>query len=346
MVVLGTLACSLAGVTAGDPEIEDITSRHQATVEAITSFHVKIRVSYEPALDYGTETIEYWRVGDEYRRKFQTTNGQRSDTYGKGATFRSFDRKSSPDGLMAESGQIATAGIPLYGDPLGLCLFNVPGAKQFRAPLATVLNELKRPAKLKRVMEAGREYTVIALTHEKAKIEVWLSKQHNYLITRLIIWASEDAKYPIGDDVVDAFVEVSPGVYFPSKVTGTGYSPADGKVAVVRTVAIQEVQINKPFPQVQREFQFPPNVVVMDSIQNKVWRTGVNGEIGTAAKGSGGQPMTMAEGGPSPVGETVAAVTLEEPKSVTRWVLPVSIGLIAVGLALYATHRFRARRTG
>lgn len=342
-----------AWARAGDADLNAVKLRHTETAEAISTLYLKLRVTFEPALPTGAETIEYWRDGGEFHLKLHTERGRHSETYGKDNTVRTFDNGPTAGGASTSSGKIAAAGGPIYGDPMALCLLTVPGATQFRAPFATVLKEAGQSASVRNAKEAGNEYAVVTLTHEKAKLDIWFSKSHNYLVGKLVIWSTKEFPHPIGDNTVTAFREVAPGIYFPSQVASTNYSAVDGKVIARRTVAVQDIRLNQPVSRDRLAFKFPPNFTVLDQIQNKVWQTNSAGEIGGEAKGADGKPLTVARGtlpnpssnAPSGAGDTFTSATTEEIQSPDRWITRVSTFMIACGIAIYVYKKMKIART-
>lgn len=333
---------------ADSAAVGNLKSKHQATVASISSLHLKFEVGYSPKLVNGDARVEYWMDRGEYRLRLNGDSGRYCDSHSKNGKIQSSYKNLSADGAGSQKGGVITNATdgPIEGDPYSLCLLTVPGASRFRVPFATVLEESHRATEHRFHSENGNEYEIVALTHSKAKMEIWFSKQHNYLIQKLRIWQNPDDQFPIGEQIVEDFQEVSAGVYFPKKVVSKSFVVTDGSIKVIRTTTARDIQINTAIAPAAFAFRFPAGINVTDSIQKKIWTTGAAGETVTEAKSADGIPITLYEGTLQPAGleGTPTTATVEEPKSATRWILPISLVLITAGIILYAIRRFRKPR--
>ncbi len=329
----------------GPPSLDEVCDRHQSVVGAIATIRVRLKATYDPPEVFGDEEVDFWRDGKDFRVIFRSSLGRQIDCQGISGTLRSFTNFPSINGGMpTRSGSVGPIGDSIFGDPEEFCLLKVPGYnKSAYLPLVKALEEPHKIKSIKNIVEKGREYSVITLDHKNGKFEAWLSKDQNYLIEKMIIWEKEGGDAPIFETNVLEFKEIS-GIRFPTKVSTNIYSPADGKLRQVRLVAVEKIEINRPIIKSELDFQFPPGEVVLDQIRNKVWRTDENGEIGKEeAKNVDGLAVTIVKGSLHPVLPNASSgPTLEEPGSVIRWILPISVGLIAAGLLLFALKKFWA----
>lgn len=341
------------GVLALSPDLIELKNLHQASVGSINTLQLKLRVRYDPPLPEGAEIIHYWLNADEYRLKVFSKSGSQSEYHAKDGVIKALNYLPSIKGSVpTHSGRIIPEGGPIYGDPMGLCLLTVPGATKFYVSLETLLSEPHRFNGIKQVSELGRDYSVLEIKHDRAKLEIWLSEKHNFLVGKLVIWDLAGSKDPIGITVVDQFTEVCPGIYFPAKATNVRYDVKNGKIINTRTVVVEETKINHPLEMKDMAFNFPANLMVMDMVQGKIWTTDSQGKLGSEAKGPDGKPLTLAKGAnppalppgaipnPPPIG-AIKTATQEEPPSPTRWILPISMALILCGFSLLLLQKLR-----
>ncbi len=330
------------------PNLHDLRERHQAVVGAMATLHIRFHARYDPPNHgLGEEEVEYWRDGTDFRLVYKTSNGRRFDYQGISGTLKAFIHGPpvTADVLPSKSGTIGPMRRTLYPDPGMFCLFKVPGKTSMDwLPLAESLDETHGLKSLRTVNEKGKEYFVITLDYNHGKFEAWLSENHNYLIERLIIWPNEGGTNPVADYVVDEFKEISPGIPFPTKISTRFYSPSDGKLCEVKTVIVDEINMNRPISKSQLEFLFPPGEIVLDLVNNKVWRTNDEGEIGTEAKDEKGQALTIVKGSMHPALENGATrATSEESEPLISRLLPLSLSLIAAGLFLMLFKKYRLK---
>jgi len=322
----------------GPPSLEELREQHQSAVGAIATIHIRLKAMYDPPNLFGDEEIEFWRDGTDFRHIYQSTKGRRIVTQGISGTLKSFINNPpiTKDTLRSKSGFIGPVRRTLFGDPSTYCLLKVPSKGSMDwLPLTDVLKEPHNIKSLRNITEKGKEYSIITLDFSHGKFEAWLSKNHNYLVERLLLWANEGGANPSADMKVLEFREIIPGIHFPTKLSTQFFSIPDGKPNELKTVIVEKIEVNRPISKSQLEFRFPPGEIVLDQTNNKVWRTDANGQIGMEAKSGDGTPMTIVKGElPPGVGKGKTGPTLEEPKPLTAWLLPISLCLIASGFFL------------
>lgn len=327
-----------------DPTIDDLCKRNQATIGSVATLYLKMRVQYDPPNFMGEQRTTYWRVGDEFRLVFQSTRGWHGHFHGLSGTLKAHVEVPSQNGSNpSNNGIIGPLGSSVLGDPETLCLLTVPGKGEWPwVSLAASMEESHRFKKQRNFSEKGREYSIISADHKKGKYEAWLSKQHNYLIGKMINWTIEDRNFPSMESEVLEFREIVPGIYFPTIISSKIFSPTDGKQRDVRTVTVEEISINQPIPKSQLNFRFPAHLMVLDQIHNKVWMTDENGETKEEARNNNGEVFTLYKGEMQPrLEEGKTGPTLEEPQSAFRWILPISFSFIVAGLCLFVIKKIR-----
>lgn len=331
----------------GPPSLQELREQHQAAVGAIATIHIRLKALYDPPNLFGDEEVELWRDGGDFRHIYQSSKGRKIETQGISGTLKSFVNNPpiNKDTLHSKSGIIGPVRRSLFADPSNYCLLKVPSKGSMDwLPLADVLNEPHNIKNLRNFTEKGKEYSIITLDFSHGKFEAWLSKNHNYLVERLLLWPDEGGANPGADMKVMEFKEILPGIHFPTKILTQFYSIPDGQPKELKSVTVEKLDINRPILKSQLEFRFPPGEIVLDRNQNKIWRTDANGQIGVEAKNGDGTPMTLVKGGLQPALEKAkGGPTLEEPKPITAWLLSISLLLIISGIFLLLFKKLKTQ---
>ncbi len=175
-------------------------------------------------------------------------------------------------------------------------------------------------------------------------IEIWLDPQANYLACRRVIIEKQPGAGSGGERTehrVKKFAEVSPGVFFPELIEMRVLAGSGEKPRSVRITRVTDVRVNVPLPADTFDFHFPPGILVSDLIRGK--------EYPVDPDGNPAGPMTDIDVVPrvAPRISGPTAPTVEEPKSWTAWILPLSACVLAVGVALgYVRKRAAFRANG
>jgi hypothetical protein len=122
-------------------------------------------------------------------------------------------------------------------------------------------------------------------------------------------------------------------VYFPEKATQTRSD--DGRVLTREVSEVRNARVNQTLPADTFQLDFNPGTKVQDLIQGKKYTVGPDGRSETAVG-------DLALPGP-PLGLKQLTETKSEPSSLTAWLLPASLLLLAVGGGLWLVRRWRAR---
>jgi hypothetical protein len=165
-----------------------------------------------------------------------------------------------------------------------------------------------------------------------SEVEIQFDPAANYLVRKATYILSRG--YVHEHEVVQ-FNEVGPGLYFPERITGR--SENDGKQDTSLLTTISDVRVNKPLPRDVFAFRFPNRVMLTDDIRNTQYRVDPMGNPTSKETPLGPrQPSPASQNAPA----TLGTVTEEEPQSLTRWILPVSLGILLVAaVAAYLRRR-------
>ncbi len=331
---------------ADPPGLTEVVARHRQTLESISTLHLKMLISNSPETEFGNEMSECWVDGDNFRVIYRT-KGEFSlfnDTNTKGGISKTYSNTTiTKTGIGSNNGAIGINIGYVMGNPLPYCLFRVFSSGKTRdVPFWTLLEEPRHSTTIENATIEGDDYDIVTLSHEKAKLKIWFSKKHNYLIKKIHQWYPPDAKAVAWEREVKEFQEVSPGVFFPAKVISRNYKPKTGEFQREGTILLTEIEINRPPLPTAFEFHFPADILVFDAVKQKVWRTDEAGEIGGEARLEDGTIHEYKEGGGLANVQLPESKypTKSEPASLGEWVFLVAIALILTGLILLTMKRF------
>ena len=169
-------------------------------------------------------------------------------------------------------------------------------------------------------------------------VSFWVSPRHNFLV-RKRGWVSEKADLHSETEVV-RFHEPEPGVFFPARVEST--TTAAGSRVPIRTITYSEVALNKPYPPDIFVLKFPRGAYLLNQFKNQTYETDEDGKpLGkvTPVPEAAIMPTSpLDKSAPPPLTETK-----DEPQSWSRYILPISLGILALAaVAWIARRRVRA----
>lgn len=168
------------------------------------------------------------------------------------------------------------------------------------------------------------------------KLQLQIDPAVNYLISKAI-YTAVDNNYQRIEEVVK-FKECRPGIYFPEKIAST--DSVSGKLGATSETIISDININYKLPNDIFRFKYPNGIYLTDSIKKTSYKIDEDGNPLTKEV-----PLSMIP--PAPAGKSDAVVpmteTKEEPASSTRWIIPVSLGLIIVAIVLLIRRRIQSK---
>lgn len=168
-------------------------------------------------------------------------------------------------------------------------------------------------------------------------ITFWHDVKRNYLVRKEVAIFARGID-PYEYEILE-FLEAAPGVFVPVRARLRGYEK--GKLTTESVITLSEVRVNEGLPRhIFALPSIPDGTVVLDHIErtrypvDRNWR-----RIGPATPF---EPIPVRPSRPGPGGD-FHAQTQEEPKSLLRWLVTVSLLLLAGAGAyrLYAHHQSR-----
>lgn len=337
------------GVRADDDLVKDVARRNRAAVESIHTLscqYSKARYDESGNVVQQFGEVQYWRSGPNWRKKW-TQDGKWVDAVCDEQQIRT--RTSGP-GLPGVGGLVAKwNGVPSrHGDPwldtLVASVGNLPKNPKPRLFEDKLTGESKWSARL--AIVGGTSFVVVESIGGGGYVcgEYWFDPRANYLICREVVTVKPGApKWPAGRPErcqrieVTRFAEPVPGVFFPAGVTKVG---TEGGNFISREVGqVKNLRVNAPLPADIFSLDYVPGDRVSDQLQGKTYTVGSDGKSETKVMAI--TPPTPALGAPGVVEELTE--TKAEPRSVTSWLLPLSAGLVVLGVALICVRR-RANR--
>jgi hypothetical protein len=277
---------------------------------------------------------EYWRAGGAIRAKWRDS-GHGFELVIKDDRVVSLSRA---DGNAAMMGSIR----PDQGSPLGIadpwrnamCTFFGDSSARIPRPLpfeGLLVGHKVRGAE--RVRDGQDEAIVVQLQIGQSAREYWFDPRRNYRIKKVVsVYGSSTAT----SEVV-SFKAATPGVFFPESVVTK--SLVGGVLKSTRTATFSDIRINAPISDDMFRLNFPPNTEVHDLIQGKKFIADSAGKLSGAGVALASPPPPDYYGRPM----VPHTETSSETAHWTTWVLPVSLGVLAVGIVAWVVKLGLAR---
>jgi hypothetical protein len=351
IVLIGTTLAARPATANDDELLRVVQDGHRAAIESIRTFSCRAELKFEPTQPLARQTAEYWRSGRDFRVRVKSfgSRDDECDTLVRDGVVKQYESYPWRKGESARHGLIGVRDQPFSCNPWAYGLLTFPGQTKYRVPLDELLTDAHRVQSVRRDTRDGRALIHLDLSHDRARLDIWFDPAVNYLARIVRVRAEPPAGGPI-DSVatVTEFREVAPGIYFPTRVhqqSTTGGDAKSDKWAATFT----DITVNKPLPPDSLTLRFPPGIMVSDLVRNGVFRTDERGEPTLPALNSRGVRYTLGTSPPVPsdyqhLVPQPASVSLEEPRSLTRWLLPAGLVLVAVGVLLKVARRRAAVR--
>ncbi len=226
----------------------------------------------------------------------------------------------------------------------GLLVLNLPNTSQ-SIPFEQLVSKATRLKGVEKRSVKDRETIIVRLFFDgtndwpaKWDVEIHFDPQVNYLVSKIIGVATDsNGRYRREDEVLQ-FKECAPGLYFPERLAGR--SGRDGNFDFNHTTTISEIRVNQPLPDGVFRFRYPHGIYLTDSIRGTSYRVDPDGNrigpetpLGTVPPLAAGEELER------------GSESVEEPKTITRWILPVSIGVLALAGVAAVVRRWRRATT-
>ncbi len=314
--------------------LETAATGHRAARESVHTFYCQVSV----ASDHGNSSLlprgEYWRSLDDVRIRSQRGSIS-EDVLVQNARIKSVVKERTP------RGEKVSASIAQANQSLGQCDVWRMGLLTFFGPQdawVTLDELLKLQVKLREaryVSEGETRLVYISLEHSKAQLDIWLDPRVNYLARRMHIAMTQAGPRTRGEHEVVRFKEVVPGIYFPERIEVRGYT--DNQLEGTTIATFGDIRINQSLGPDVFKLHYPPGTKIMDTIQGKFYTVDSEGRPTGEVRN-----MQVVTSPPLPVGTELQTVTEFEPKSAIRWIIPVSLSILGVGItAWFIRHRMR-----
>jgi outer membrane lipoprotein-sorting protein len=355
VATIALLACCVVTSTpcqADPPNLDAVLKAHRASRGLIESTSCRVRFTIT-SLGAGDKSStqscsgQYWASANAVRAKI--VEGDEALDYVWKDSVRQCLLTNSAGGTKAVAATRAG-----YASPhihrcdawlRGLLVISPPEDLS-GLPLEQLASQSEGAPEVERKVVDGRPITALRLRFPPSKqparaadwtIEVHLDPATNLLIRKVIYTASTKSGRFTRQEEVGQFKECAPGIYFPERVAGK--SESGGKVTTTSETVFEDISINRPLPADTFVFRYPNGIHVTDSISNTSYRVDAAGNPTSKGVSLGTVPPV-----PSGLQESArGAETKEEPKPLTRWILPASGILVALGLALLVYRRARGR---
>lgn len=346
------VAASDAGQPASGRELLDfVRDAHRASREQIRTAYCRVEFKATFQTDQAKSPVtqscsaKYWFSRDAIRVQVSDSNEGDTDYLWKDSVRKSVVKRQTNGQPVVGAGLGTFPSRFLHrGDAFarGLLALHLPGTVHY-VPFEQLLEQATRVKKVERKSIDDREMIVVALAVEmtvRERVGVWDVEIHfdpgvNHLVRKTI--------YTIGglrhEDEVVRFKECAPGLFFPERVVRN--STEDGKPYGGSTTEFFDIRVNQPLPADIFQFRYPHGVMLTDTIRNTRYQVDSEGNpiSKETAMGRGPPPPPLGEAAPRPGTES-----LEEPRSFTRWILPVSLGILGLAAGAAVLRRWRAVR--
>jgi hypothetical protein len=227
----------------------------------------------------------------------------------------------------------------------GLLALNVPGTVTY-VPFEQLIERANKVRGAKEVVIAGKKLILVSLSFDRDKlnkdsspweVEIYFDPKVNYLVSKTVYRMSGSGTFRRDDQVIK-FKECGPGLFFPEQVQGTAGDGAEDSSSHMTQMA--DVRVNQALPPDSFSFRYPNGVYLDDLIKGTRYKVDPNGNpMSTGEPLARNPPPPLAEG----VRSEAMMETQEEPKSLSRLILPVTVCLVVLGLVAILARRWRGK---
>jgi outer membrane lipoprotein-sorting protein len=340
-----------AAQAMGDEElIQLVRDAHRAARESIQTFSGRVEFALtmydkqgsKPSLKHSCSS-QFWLSPRAMRAKI-SENNENTDSLWDNSVRRSVIRTEiggQPAAAAARDAFMHRHGTRCDPFVRGLLVFNPPNTSDF-VPFEELLERATKLKKVERKQVGDKELILVQLFFDKSKksdasisVDIYFDSGVNYLV-RHVTYNFLDSNYRWDDEVLE-FKEHKPSLFFPERMTGSSQLLTNKAKGYDSTTRFSDVQINQPLPGDIFNFKYPHGVSLRDNIRGSEYRVDADGNPISQQIPYVHEPPPPGSAGDVPIPGTE---TQEEPQSATRWILPISLGILIVG----GVAAFRRRR--
>jgi hypothetical protein len=223
----------------------------------------------------------------------------------------------------------------------GLLVLNIPNTIDF-IPFEQLV-QAGRFRNAERRRDGDREMVLIELAFDPPDdkssttwvVEVYFDPNANYLIRKTVYQGSGTRTTIRRIEEVLEFEEFASGLYFPKRIVGENSTDRGnhGKT----TAVVSDIRLNQPVPESTFRLQYPNGIFMSDMIRGVRYRIDANGKAITKEEAI---EKTLL---PPGVSDSTGTETQQEPRSLTRLILPIGLGVFALGAVIVIFKRIRYR---
>jgi len=346
----------IAQPAVGEELLDFVREAHRASRQLIQTCSCRVEFNGTVTSPNGPPKIEscsgrFWYSRDAVRGRVtefgKLTDYVWQDSVRKGVVRWSADGKPVSSGLRDSQPNRYIGRCDAW--TRGLLVLNRPNGTEC-IPFEDLQSKATRVKNAKKRSINGKEMIVVNLFFEamgnlqKAwDLEVHFDPSVNYLVRKTIYTtATKEGTYSREDEITK-FKECGSGVFFPEEHVGR--SGLDPNFDFTHTTVISEIQVNQTLPDDTFTLRYPDGVFIRDTIRGVRYQAN--------SEGSPISPEINLDSNtrfaPPPLGQEAPSshvmATQEEPRSSTRWILPISAAILVIGVVAVFVRRLRKMRT-
>jgi hypothetical protein len=321
-----------------------VRAGHRAAREAIYSFSATVTIERTHPQQATIETGKYWRSFDVVRIQEGLDSGG-DDYLLKDSEIRQVGRALNPKDRKYR--YVATRKPPTdffcLSDVWSRMMIDFAGPDGGRYSYDRFLEFAKGPPQLRRETMDGRECIRLAMTFENAAgskqdITLWHDVGYNYLARKMIVKFRSTGGRAFVENV--EFLEAAPGVFLPTKCQRQVFR-SDGKQVNGDLTTLSDVRVNQPISQeVFRLPAIPAGTVCKD------WVQGTKYPVDGSWRPIGPSEPLLRYAAPTQGddGGEYRSQSTEEPKPLSRWIIPASLVVLTAAGVLWLYRRWRSAK--
>ncbi len=351
---LSTIFVFVASVAAqpdsGQELLDFVREAHKASRESIRTCSCRVelttvnRAAKVEKEQKQTSSGRYWYDSNSVRAKISDARGDEEYVW-RDSTIEGLLRKTGSEGNIA--GAFRSPRPYRYMPSCdayirGMFVFQIPESIK-AVPFEQLVEQASHLNWAKWKQVGGKKMAVIGLHFDPPDekqgewdLEIYFDPSVNYLAQKSIYINDAGKNSSRNENEITQFTECSPSLFFPERGSGRSGKPDNWNFE--HSTVISEIRVNQPLPENIFRMRYPYNVIMSDDTRGTTYRIDENGK-----RISSETPMAKAVIPPPSADLPTSGPnteTKEEPLSWYRWILPVSLAILVVGIvAAYLRRR-------